>query len=76
MRKIKIIEIKVSVQGHITTKRQNQDSNTGFEDSKGPDALPIMSKQSIHSFSENMWGMYSQGICNVIIKWVRKHQIF
>ena len=54
MRKLKITDIKTFSQGHKTSKRQNQDSNSGLWTSKGLDSLPIMSKQSIHSFSENM----------------------
>ena len=48
--------------------------NAARGDSKGPDTSPIRSKQSIRSFPENIWGMYSQGSCS-IIKWVRKPRI-
>lgn len=46
MRKLKIIDIKTFSQGHITNKRQNQNSNSGLWESKDLDNLPFMSKQS------------------------------
>ena len=74
MRKLKIIEINTFVKGHTTSKRQNQKSNPGLWER--PRYFTCMSKQTIHSLSENMWRMYSQGSCYVIIKWIRKYQIF
>lgn len=64
---------------HICPRSYNKlEAKSGLNpvvgNSKGWDTSPIRSKQSIHSFPENMWGMYFQGSCNVI-KWVRKHRI-
>ena len=50
MRKLKIIDIKTFSQGHITNKRQNQNSNSGLWESKDL----LCQNKVAHSVSKNM----------------------